>query len=257
MRFVLVHGAFHGAWCWDRVIPEFESRGHSVVTVDLPGSGSRVSEVADLGGYRDAVVDHLESGDVLVGHSFGSLAISLAADAVPEEIAHLGYLNAKLPIEGRSMAAATRIDALFSGSVLRVAAAVLRLLPDGIAPVEFIDRGRALWILSERAAAKRFFHDCSPEVRRWTFGQLTPQQLAPMLAPVSLPNLWRSELPRSLIAARDDKVPNPVEKVADRLGVDPFWIDGSHSPMLSRPGECVELIIDSLKRPPRGPFKSS
>lgn len=136
MRFVLVHGAFHGAWCWDRVIPEFESRGHSVVTVDLPGSGSRVSEVADLGGYRDAVVDHLESGDVLVGHSFGSLAISLAADAVPEEIAYLVYLNAKLPIEGRTMAAATPIDALFSGSVLRVASAVLRLLPDGIAPVE-------------------------------------------------------------------------------------------------------------------------
>lgn len=255
MRFVLVHGAFHGAWCWDKLIPELECRGHTAVAFDLPGSGRRMADVAGLDAYRDAVLEWLEPGDVLVGHSFGSLAATLAADAAPEKIAHLVYLAAKLPKEGKSMAATTPAAALLSGAMLRTAAVASQVLPDAVLPVKVLDGGRALTILSESAATKRFFHDCCPEVRRWAFEQLTPQQLAPMLEPVTTPRFWKSEVPRSLVLAREDKVPNPVEETVDRLGVDPFWIDGSHSPILSRPSECAQLIIDSIGRSPIGPLK--
>ncbi len=256
MRFVLVHGAFHGAWCWERLIPEFESRGHTVVSFDLPGSGRRVVEDASLNAYRSAVLEHLETGDVLVGHSFGSLAMTLAADAAPEKIAHLVYLTAKLPTEGKSMAGVTPVGALLSGAMLRTGAMVSKVLPDRVMPVKVLDGGRSLRLVSESAATKRFFHDCDPQVIQWALQHLTPQKVAPMQEPVSTPNFWKSEIPRSLIVARDDRVPSPVEKIADRLGVDPFWIDGSHSPLLSRPSECAELIIDSLNRPPIGPLKA-
>jgi pimeloyl-ACP methyl ester carboxylesterase len=83
-RFVLVHGAFHGAWCWDRLTPELERLGHTAVAVDLPGCGDRLGEKASLASWRGALRDVIEDGDVLVGHSMGGFVISLAADEVPD-----------------------------------------------------------------------------------------------------------------------------------------------------------------------------
>ena len=82
-RFVLVHGAFHGAWCWGRTIPELEGRGHESVAIDLPGHGTRKNERSTLTDRRDAITEVLRPGDVLVGHSGGGYDVTLAADAAP------------------------------------------------------------------------------------------------------------------------------------------------------------------------------
>lgn len=103
MRFVLVHGGFHGAWCWERLIPELQRRGHTTLAVDLPGHGKRADEEATLAGYRDAVVEVIEPGDVLVGHSMGGFVTSLAADATVDLVSHVVYLAAALPVEGQPM----------------------------------------------------------------------------------------------------------------------------------------------------------
>jgi pimeloyl-ACP methyl ester carboxylesterase len=107
MRFVLVHGGFHGAWCWERLVLELEKRGHGALAIDLPGHGKRRDEESNLGNRRDAIVDELEPGDVLVGHSGGGFDITLAADAAPEKVGHLIYLAAGLPLEGRPLVEAT------------------------------------------------------------------------------------------------------------------------------------------------------
>lgn len=107
MRFLLVHGGFHGAWCWSRVIPELQALGHEAVAIDLPGHGARRDEPSTIAGRRDAIVSAMQSGDVLVGHSGGGYDIALAADAVPEKVGHLIYLAAGLPIEGRAIIEAT------------------------------------------------------------------------------------------------------------------------------------------------------
>ena len=103
MRFLLVHGGFHGAWCWTRVIPELEALGHEAVAVDLPGHGERRDEASTVAGRRAAIVDLMQHGDVLVGHSGGGYDITLAADAAPQKVGHLVYLAAALPIEGRPL----------------------------------------------------------------------------------------------------------------------------------------------------------
>jgi len=103
MRFVLVHGGFHGAWCWSRLIPELEGLGHEAVAIDLPGHGQRRDQPSTLAGRRDAILEVLRPGDVLVGHSGGGYDITLAADAAPEKVGHLVYLAAALPIEGRPL----------------------------------------------------------------------------------------------------------------------------------------------------------
>jgi pimeloyl-ACP methyl ester carboxylesterase len=106
MRFVLIHGGFHGAWCWSRTIPELDDLGYQAIATDIPGHGKRVHEEATMAGRLEAVLDVLdvlEPGDVLVGHSGGGLEITRAADAAPELVSHMVYLAAALPLEGRLM----------------------------------------------------------------------------------------------------------------------------------------------------------
>src|SRR5438093_8489290 len=107
MRFVLIHGGFHGAWCWSRTIPELERLGHKAIAIDLPGHGERRDERSTLADRRDAIVAVLQPGDILVGHSGGGYEITLAADAATDRIGHLVYLAAGLPLEGRTVLEAT------------------------------------------------------------------------------------------------------------------------------------------------------
>jgi len=240
MRFVLVHGGFHGAWCWEKLIPEIERLGHTAVAVDLPGHGKRVNEEASLSGYRDAVVDVIEPGDVLVGHSMGGFVTTAAADAAVDRLAHIVYLAAGLPIEGQPMHAAGAGKAAGDTSM-----------------IEAIDGGRRIRFRSEDAATAFFYHDCAPDLARWACGRLTPQALAPMMTPISTPRFWAANLPRSLILCRQDRAVGgeaAAKQTIARLGVEPFWMDASHSPFLSQPAACAELIVEATRRPPLGPL---
>ena len=105
MRFVLVHGGFHAAWCWERTIGELARLGHEAVAVDLPGHGARVEDPLTawtIPERRDAIVEVLRPGDVLVGHSGGGFDATVAADAVVDKVGHIVYLAAVLPREGRT-----------------------------------------------------------------------------------------------------------------------------------------------------------
>jgi pimeloyl-ACP methyl ester carboxylesterase len=97
--FVLVHGSWHGAWCWERLVPRLQTAGHTVIAVDLPGYGEDHTPVRDitLQAYADkvlAVVDTAEEPVVLVGWSMGGIMISTVAEQRHERIAHLVYLAA-------------------------------------------------------------------------------------------------------------------------------------------------------------------
>src|SRR5437764_15314513 len=99
--FALVHGAWHGAWCWDRLVPEIAARGHRAIAVDLPCEDPLAGGAA----YAGAVVQALEGvgGDVvLVGHSLGGLTIPLVAARQP--VHGMVFLCALLPRPDRSMA---------------------------------------------------------------------------------------------------------------------------------------------------------
>jgi pimeloyl-ACP methyl ester carboxylesterase len=240
LRFVLVHGGFHGAWCWDLLIPELERRGHTAVAVELPGHGARVDESPSLASYRDAVVEAIEPGDVLLGHSLGGFVISVAADAVVDQLQHVVYLAAGLPVEGEPMIAAGAGDAF--GDTARL---------------EVSEDGQRAMFRSAEAAIDFFYHDCSPELARWAYSKLTPQPLAPALELISVPNLWEANLPRSLILCQQDHASggqDAVNRTISRLGVEPLWMDTSHSPFLSRPAECAKTIIAATTRPPVGPL---
>ncbi len=108
--FVLVHGAFHGGWCWRRVADVLRSRGHRVTTPTQTGMGERshlLSESITLSVFIDDIVNHLTWEDltnvVLVGHSFGGVTITGVADAVRERIAKLIYLDGAILENGEAL----------------------------------------------------------------------------------------------------------------------------------------------------------
>jgi pimeloyl-ACP methyl ester carboxylesterase len=108
--FVLVHGAWHGSWCWARVRRALVGLGHQVFTPTLGGVGERshlLSRDIDLQVHIDDVANLIrweELDDVILcGHSYGGCVISGAADAVPERIAALVYLDAFLLEEGEGL----------------------------------------------------------------------------------------------------------------------------------------------------------
>lgn len=107
--FVLLHGAFHGAWCWARVSPILREAGHRVFTPTQTGLGARAHLLRrdiTLETFTQDLVAVLETEEledaVLVGHSFGGHAITGAADRVPERIRSLIYLDGVIPRSGRA-----------------------------------------------------------------------------------------------------------------------------------------------------------
>lgn len=110
--YILVHGAWQGAWVWELVKPELESFGHKVVTLDLPGSGEDLTSPQDitLDLYVDSVVDVINQQDdkvILVGHSMGGIVITQTAEYVPDKIDKLVYLCAFVPQNSESLGGKT------------------------------------------------------------------------------------------------------------------------------------------------------
>lgn len=250
MRFVLVHGGFHGAWCWERVIVELDRLGHHGVAVDLPGHGERRHETAPttFAGRTEAIVSVVQPGDVLVGHSGGGYDITHAADAALDQISHVCYLAAGLPLEGRTWpeAMATRVD----GTMGDFDAASL------LGHLTFHEDG-SMTVASVEAARDKFFHDCDDATVQWAFDRLCAERGGETSStPVSLPNFWAADLPRSFIRCQQDRAQEQwhADATVARLGVEPLLIDASHSPFLSRPAELAELLVHATTTTPIGPL---
>ena len=224
-EFVLVHGAAHGAWCWDEVAERLEAKGHRVITLDLPGHGRRASEVrqASVATYAHAVADAMAregiSRGIVVGHSMGGLVICKAAELVPARIAHLVFLAAVVLPHGGSLAG-------------------VHLTAAG--------RGDGAFLYPAEIAWARWMNDLPrehPSVAR-ALARLTPQAARPFLEPVDLRAFYSMHVPRTYIRCLLDAAVTPRKAVeyAARLGVTPIDMDCAHDAMLSAPDELARIL---------------
>jgi pimeloyl-ACP methyl ester carboxylesterase len=226
--FGLVHGAWHGAWCWGRLVPPLVARGHRVVAVDLP------CEDPDTGssGYADVVCAALPPRDdlVLVGHSLGGLTIPLVAARRP--VRALVFLCAALPAFGESMEEQLGRDAsMYAGGYAAHPGRIRH--PDG----------STSW--TEDAAVEVFYHDCDPADARAAVARLRRQAAAPRRERCPL-TAWPPGR-RVSIVCREDRAIDAGwagRAARERLGVEPLELPGSHSPFLSRPGELAALLAE-------------
>ena len=106
--YILVHGAFHGGWCYEKVVPLLEAAGHTAIAVDLPGHGDNKAPMHEV--TLDAYVDHAcgviaaqSERVILVGHSLGGLTITQAAERLSDKVAWVVYLTAVMPANGSAL----------------------------------------------------------------------------------------------------------------------------------------------------------
>lgn len=137
--FILIHGAWHGGWCWERIVPLLEVKGHRVFAPDLPGMGKDPTPLAEvtLNCWVEFVSDLVKQQNekvILVGHSRGGLVISQVAEKLPDYIQSLVYLAAILVPNGGTLISTMQqhggpsLELVFSadGSTSRVTTAVAR-----------------------------------------------------------------------------------------------------------------------------------
>jgi pimeloyl-ACP methyl ester carboxylesterase len=220
--FVLVHGAWHGAWCWSALEPELAARGYQSIAVDLPCEDA----AATFDDYATVVVAAAEcvEAPVLVGHSLGSISISMAALRTPA--AHVVHLCGVLP-----PVAGMPHDDEPPQSDDSVFAALVRH-PDG--SHEWGD---------EDAAIAAMYADCPEAVARDAVRRLRRQQTAMWDVLTPLP-AW-PQVRTSYVVCDEDRMIHPEWSrwaCARWLGIDPIEMPGSHSPMLARPAELADQL---------------
>lgn len=228
---VLVHGAFHGAWCWAALQAELDRRGVASVAVDRPGHGASVQARADMHGDADAlaaVIAKLERDVILVGHSYGGAVIGQADTG--RYVQHLVYLTAMVLDEAESAASLAATLPAVDGPAKRL----FRRRDDGL-----IDADPAL-------APAAFYHRCPPQAAAAAVARLEPQRAATLKQPASRAR-WK-DVPSTYIVCRDDQAVHPDAQVAmaGRCGAT-VELDSDHSPFLAMPGELADALLDVVR----------
>jgi pimeloyl-ACP methyl ester carboxylesterase len=225
--FGLVHGAFHGPWCWERLVPELEGLGHRVLTVDLPCedpvAGAAEYAATALAAFADAGEDL-----VVVGHSLGGLTIPLIAAARP--VRQLIFLETIIPRPGKAHEEVLRAE---PDMILPSPEGATSAGPDGVNQFR------------PEAAVRWFFADCPPELGAWAASRLRGQASKINVEMTPLP-AWPAT-PCSYVLGTRDPVVNPAwSRRAARsiLGVEPVEIDAGHSPFLAIPGLLAKTLDD-------------
>jgi pimeloyl-ACP methyl ester carboxylesterase len=238
---VLVHGAWHGAWCWAAVSDQLAAAGVDVIPVDLPGHGSSHEPLADLHGDATAVVsvlDRVVGPVVLVGHSYGGAVITEAG--VHDRVEQLVYIAAFNLDHGETVghaAVADPMTALIDHSGRpSLGAALVRG-----------DGGETTSVLADQAVAL-FYNDCTAEAAAWATAQLGRQRMANFSEKPSA-IAWRDRPSTYLVCTDDNTVHPDLQRIlARRATTSVEWPTG-HSPFLSQPRLVCDLLHSLAARP--------
>ncbi|HLO01892.1 MAG TPA: alpha/beta fold hydrolase [Symbiobacteriaceae bacterium] len=231
--FVLVHGAYHGAWCWEKVIPYLVQHGHCVKAVDLPGHGEDQTPIAQitLQSYVNTTIAAIEAAAepvILVGHSAGGIVISQVAELCPEKVESLVYLTALVPQSGQSIFSAAMAD-----SASEVPATLVLNEAEG-------------WAFSkDEFIGPVYYTDCSEQDIAAAKARLRVEPLGAAMEPVSITPERFGQVTKYYIECLGDHAISPgYQKQMYTLTPvkEVFSLETSHSPFLSAPKDLAKIL---------------
>jgi pimeloyl-ACP methyl ester carboxylesterase len=238
--FVLVHGASHGSWCWDKVVPLLQAQGHDAIAVDLPGNSYGEFDIPHseitLDTYAQhvcKVLDDLDEPVVLVGHSLGGLTITQTAEYRPYKIRTLVYLTALLFGNGQAMMPVTsREPEAVRAGLERDSWAV----SDDLSTV----------IFHEGSLKDRFYNDCTDDDVAWAKSMVVPQPSGPLMDPMQITEANYGRVPKVFIECELDGalwLPYQREMQANVPCDRTMTLNTGHSPFLSAPEDLVAHLV--------------
>ena len=235
---VLVHGAWHGAWAWDRVVPLMEAAGVLAVAVDLPGRGSSPRPLGDLHADAEALTRELDRYDsvILVGHSYGGAVITEAGQH--PSVRHLVFLAAFPLRSDESCGSAARENAAGIDHTGRTD------LGSG-----FVHHPDGTVTLTPAVARACLYNDVDEPTVAWALERLGPQ---PLTALRQSPDQvgWQRMASTYVVCANDQAVHPELQRIlARRCDTQVEWPTG-HSPFLSEPARVAEVLVTAARGAP-------
>ncbi|MEZ4332259.1 MAG: alpha/beta hydrolase [Myxococcota bacterium] len=221
-HFMLVHGAFHGPWCFDPLVAELTRRGAVCTAPELP-----LTSLAEDAAAVHRALEAVGAGPVvLLGHSYGGAVVTVAGNH--PAVGHLVLLASLAPDEGEPPSGGpVEIDASFIGALRPAGAGLLEVDPT--------------------RTAELFYPDASPAEAAAAAARLRP-------GATGLPHerieraAWRSR-PTTYVVCADDPIvlPDSQRAIAARTGAKVVEIPGDHSPFLARPAALAELLLAAVR----------
>ena len=244
VTFVLVHGAWHGGWCWQKVATLLRQKGDEVFTPTLTGLGERahlsqyIDPVAmDLDLHQSDVLQVLEyqglEDVILVGHAYAGMVITGLAHSCTGRLRHLVYVNGVVPADGESMV--DQLEAVRGpGFVQRIKGFLDRGEPF-LPPPDTPDEVGRRWGITD-------LDDLA-----WVASRVTPHPSASFAQPVRLDCSEAESIPRSFVGSSEAG----FESVATRAksaGWRTYHIESGHDPMVTHPRELAEILLDIVQQ---------
>lgn len=239
---VLVHGAWHGGWCWAKVRPLLEAAGFNVFTPTLTGLGDRahlIHPVPDLLTHVEDIAGLINAEElqdvVLVGHSYAGMVVTGVADRLRERIRHLVYLDAAVPSDGDSFA--SHIPGIGEETVARRITAFKGMASDGV------------WLPPPSPSVVGV---ADPSDVAWLERRLTPHPLQTWLDPMPLPNAGHAGIEKTYVLATKpltSVMGYPLHAEIAKQGGE--WtlreIECGHDMMVVEPEKTANLIIEAAQ----------
>lgn len=232
-HFVLIHGAWHGSWAWFKIADLLKSKGHSVTLIDLPGHGidqqnTGTVTLADCQNKIVTALDTINEPVILVGHSMGGIAISMAAEARPNKISKLIYLAAFLLSNSQSVMDIAGQDT--NSEVLK------NLIPNGQTGTMDLNRDNLQTM---------FYGNSDSQDVELARALIRPEALGLFVTPLTLTASNYGTVRKYYIETLQDKaITPPVQEImmASARIEKAYKINTDHSPFFSKPNELLAIF---------------